>query len=87
MKQNIEKEIKNSLKIQPEDTVDRRRGPDIWFKLIRWAGTTAWAIFILMIFMLDKAKPQIETFFDRWLHVTLRNRWDKLFLKDVFFLH
>lgn len=65
---------------------DRRHGPDRWIKSLSWISGTGWIIIISILLIIDKAKPQMETFFDRWFQLTLRNTWDQKLLQSTFFL-
>ncbi|MCK5708249.1 MAG: hypothetical protein KAI43_11400 [Candidatus Aureabacteria bacterium] len=63
---------------------ERRHGPDKWIFITKYIGIICWFLFILTVFLADKSKPRMETFFDRLLNVDLRKNWD-LVLLDVSF--
>lgn len=65
---------------------DRRKGPDIWVKLVRWLGFTAWGIMFFIITITDRAKPQSETFFERLFKVQVRQTWDFGLIRYAFYL-
>lgn len=56
--------------------VDRRKGPDFWVKWVRRVGIIVWIIVIAIIFIIDKAKPPLESFLDRMFNIQLRKTWD-----------
>jgi hypothetical protein len=65
---------------------DRRRGPDLWVKLVHWLGITAWGIMFFIIFITDRARPPMETFFDRLFKVQVRQTWDLDLLQYALYL-
>lgn len=71
---------------QPERRSNKRRGPDIWVKLIRWFGVSAWVLMVVVVILMDKARPQLATFFDRILNLDLRTTWDLKLLRSALLL-
>ena len=65
---------------------DRRKGPDFCVKWIKWAGYFLWIIAVTVILMADKARPPIETFFDRLFKIHLRKTWNTELMKYAFYL-
>lgn len=65
---------------------DRRKGPDGWIKFLHFASALAWGILLLVLLIMDKAKPEFENFFSRIFHVTLRLNWDVRLLNYAFYL-
>lgn len=65
---------------------DRRKGPDFWVKWIKWAGSFSWVIAFTIIVLTDRAKPPVETFFDRYFHIQLDKTWDTDLMRYAFFL-
>lgn len=55
---------------------ERRKGPDLLSKTIRVIGLVCSSLLILSMLLIDRAKPRIETFFDRLLGMQLQNNWD-----------
>lgn len=55
---------------------ERRRGPDPLLRSLRWLGGLGWLSMMAALFFLDRAKPEIETFFDRWYNLSLRTSWN-----------
>lgn len=66
--------------------VDRRKGPDIVVKFLKAASFFIWAIIIVIIIIMNQAKPQVENFFSRLLNVPLRESWDIDLLRYAFYL-
>lgn len=58
------------------DAQERRRGPDIWIKFLRVAAIFVWMALLIILSLIDKAKPQVENFFSHLFNVTLRQSWD-----------
>jgi len=67
-----------------QNFTERRKGEDFWLKTIKILAVIAWAIFTVSIYLLGKAQPQIESFFERWLKVSVRKEWDSRLLKYFF---
>lgn len=65
---------------------ERRKGPDFWTKFINWIGYLAWFIEIAIIMLADRAKPPVETFFDRYFSIKLRSGWDTDVMTSAFYL-
>ncbi len=55
---------------------NRRKGPDFWTRTMRWMAVTVWGLMLTALFILGWAKPQVETFFDRYYHLSLRSTWN-----------
>lgn len=70
---------------------DRRKGPDLWVKLMRISGLLGWLGMFAALVVLGKAQPE-ESFIDeRFLErlgfsVNLRNSWDFDLLQYIFYL-
>jgi len=60
---------------------ERRQGPDLLCKAIRAIGLFSSLLLVLSMLLIDRAKPRIETFFDRLLGVQLRSNWDRNLLE------
>jgi hypothetical protein len=58
--------------------VERRKGPDLLVRSLTWANAVALLALIAAFFLTAMAKPEIETFFDRFYNVNLYRRpgWD-----------
>ncbi|MEJ2634508.1 MAG: hypothetical protein P8184_04375 [Calditrichia bacterium] len=65
---------------------DRRKGPDVRLKALRWFGAVGWLIMLAALIILGNAKPQTETFFDRSFNIQLRNAWDMNLARDILYL-
>lgn len=64
---------------------DRRQGPDFWTQAIRWMAIVVWALMLAALFILGWAKPQVETFFDRYYNLSLRSTWNMDLAQYIFF--
>jgi len=58
--------------------IDRRKGPDLLVRSLTWANAIAAVSLVAAFCLTAAAKPEIETFFDRYYHVNLNHRpgWD-----------
>jgi len=65
-----------AMRFELKKVVDRRRGPDILVKWVRWTGLFAWIIVIIIYVLITSAKPDVENFVDKFLNVQLRKTWD-----------
>ena len=58
--------------------IERRKGPDLLVRSLTWANATAAVALVAAFCLTAMAKPEIETFFDRFYNVNLYRRpnWD-----------
>lgn len=56
--------------------VERRRKPDIWVRSLEVLVVVGWLLMLGAVMVLSKAKPQVETFFDRYYNIPLRTSWN-----------
>lgn len=69
--------------------MDRRKGPDIWVRFLNVGGVTVWIIATMIYILVGLAKPEMESFFNRYLPqggVALRSYWDLELLKLALYL-
>ena len=64
--------------------VERRRGPDIVLKTVWWIVGISWVLSAAVFLITGQARPQNETFFDRFFDVTVRDYWDENLLAYAF---
>ena len=48
--------------------LDRRKGPDLLTKWVKWSGIISWLIIIVILFLTLVAKPDFESYMDKSLH-------------------
>ena len=65
---------------------ERRKGPDKWIKTMKTFAMICWALFVFSFYLVSKARPQFESFFERWLDVKVREVWDERMLFYIFIL-
>lgn len=72
----------------PEDItrVERRKRPDFLVKWVKWTGLISWCILIPGLYFVEKARPPMETFFDRLLEIETRQFWDVEYIDIAFYL-
>ena len=51
---------------------DRRKGPDLWVRMLTWINMASGISLVSALFITAVAKPQVETFFDRFYNLRLR---------------
>lgn len=68
------------------DSVDRRRGPDLWARSLRYLALVGWAVLVVSFFVFGRAKPQTETFIDRYYAIRLRLYWDMAWVRPLLWL-
>jgi len=66
--------------------VERRKGPDIIVKTVWVVSAVSWLLIIIALAFAQKAAPEIETFFDRYLGKTVRSYWDENSLRYAFII-
>lgn len=65
---------------------EKRRGPDIWIKIRRATGVVVWFLMLVILYLLDSAKPENVTFFDRILKIERRETWNSSYSGIIFFM-
>jgi len=65
---------------------DRRRGPDVWARSLRYLALVGWAVLIACFFVFGRAKPQVETFIDRYYEIHVRQYWDMAWVRPLLWL-
>ena len=61
----------------PDGRIERRKRADIWVRSLEWFMVLGWLVMLLALLVLSLAKPQVETFFDRYYRIPLRTSWDE----------
>ncbi len=69
-----------------ENRLERRRGPDPLARSLRWIAAAGWAVLCAALLVLDRAKPEVETFFERYYKISLRSTWDMELARVLFYL-
>ncbi|OHB25696.1 MAG: hypothetical protein A2X84_03440 [Desulfuromonadaceae bacterium GWC2_58_13] len=64
---------------------ERRQGPDCWNRAMHWIAVTIWGLMLTALLIVGWAKPQVETFFDRYYQLALRSTWDMDLAKYIFY--
>ncbi len=65
---------------------DRRKGTDIWLKVLSSLGAVGWLVMLIAMIILEKAKPPFETIATRFANVRLRTTWDEELTRHLFYL-
>lgn len=65
---------------------EKRTGPDLLVKWVKVAGIVSWLFIIPILFITDKAKPKLKTFFDTLLGINPRSYWDIELMQYVYYL-
>lgn len=66
--------------------LERRRGPDLWVRMLECLGIVGWLLMFVAILVVGEAKPQLETFFERYYHIQLRTTWNRELVDSLFYL-
>ncbi|OEU60731.1 MAG: hypothetical protein BA870_09545 [Desulfuromonadales bacterium C00003094] len=64
----------------------RRKGPDLWSRSLRYLALFGWLLLVSAFFVLDYAKPKVETFFERVYDIRLHQQWDMDLAKYILWL-
>lgn len=59
---------------------DRRRREDFWVRFLEWLVVGSWFLLFIALLVFSKAKPQIETFFERYYNLPVNPDWNLEFL-------
>ncbi len=66
--------------------IERRCKIDIWVKMLNFVNFLAWILIIAIFVVFERARPQFESFFDRFYKLTLRVNWDIKFIDYLLWL-
>lgn len=76
----------------PESRIERRKGPDIWIRLLSWTGILGWLAMLVAFIILDRAKPRRATFIDltyfrqMGIDPEVNNQWNTDLVDYIFYL-
>jgi hypothetical protein len=65
---------------------DRRRGPDMLTKWVKYSGIISWILIAMVLFITFVAKPDFESYIDDAFHIKLQKAWDTSLMQYVFIL-
>lgn len=65
---------------------ERRKGPDLWLRLLTATGLISGLSLVVALLVTAIAKPEVETFFDRYYNVQMRKSWDMELIELIFYL-
>ncbi len=68
--------------------IERRRGPDILVKSLRWIGFAGWFLMVMALIILEKARPKTTLVFNKIFDVdpNMRTYWDRDLVRYIFYL-
>jgi hypothetical protein len=66
--------------------LDRRRGPDVLVRWVKWSGIISWILVSLILFITLIAKPDFESYMDESFHIILQDAWDTNMMQYVLLL-
>ncbi len=70
----------------PEKDKERRRGPDIWIRVISFFGVIGWLAMLVAMIIAEKARPEPETVTTRFHNIIVRTTWDMELAAYLFYL-
>jgi hypothetical protein len=76
----------NKEKQMTNPQYERRKGPDLWIKLLTWAGLLSCICLVAALFIAAIAKPEAATFFDRFYNLRLRQTWNLELMRYLFYM-
>lgn len=65
---------------------ERRIKPDLILRLISICGALSWGLMLVVVVLVEKARPVLVTFFDRWMGLEGRDYWDADAYRAAFYL-
>ena len=68
--------------------IERREGPDIIVKSLRWFGFIGWFLMVVALIIVEKAKPRTTNLFSTIFDAdpNLRTYWDRDLVHYIFYL-
>ena len=68
------------------NSTDRRVGRDFLARVLAVFNLLSWGVVVLILVVAERAKPQFESFFDRWYHLDVRTGWDFEFVQYLLWI-
>lgn len=68
------------------DSEDRRCGPDLWERSLGYLALIGWVVLLISFVVYGRARPQVETFFERYYQLPLRTWWDMAWVRPLLWL-
>ena len=65
---------------------DRRGGVDFLARVLAVFNVLAWVVVVLILVVAERAKPQFESFFDRFYNLDVRTSWDLEFVQYLLWI-
>ncbi|GAB4370567.1 MAG: hypothetical protein Kow0042_12870 [Calditrichia bacterium] len=65
---------------------DRRKGPDLWTKSLRWLAVFGWLILFAALIIVGITKPETVTFFDQKFQFYKAGTENPLLTRIIFYL-
>lgn len=65
---------------------EKRTGPDFLVRWVHLASFIVWLFIAVLAFLIDRAKPEQVTFFDRLFDITRRGDWNQSLTNIAFIL-
>jgi len=66
--------------------IERRACFNLWAKIMAALNLLSWGVILLILIVTERAKPQFESFFDRFYKLKIRTSWDPEFVDYLFWL-
>ncbi len=66
--------------------LDRRKGSDLWVKVLEWLGVFGWLLMFAALFIFDRAKPEDKNFLVKATKVGARTTWNQELTNYLFYL-
>lgn len=67
-------------------TPKRRKGPDLWFKSLRWMAVFGWLLLFAALLLSSKARPEIKTLIHSYDDLPYRISWNMKLARYVFYM-
>ncbi len=74
------------MSYRPGINDDRRKGPDSVGKIIKYFAVVGWALLFWAIYLIEKARPKVESFLDKNYDIHLRDTWNLEVIRYLFYL-
>ncbi len=65
---------------------ERRKGPDLWVKVLSWLAVFGWFLMFMALFIIDRAKPEYENMFTKAANIDVRTTWNQELINYLFYL-
>ncbi|MCK5683619.1 hypothetical protein KAJ27_05840 [bacterium] len=79
----MENNKRQSDKNSETENAHRRRSADFWCKTLAWFAVAGWIALFGVLYTIEKARPPVKSFSERFFNKNVRTTWDQGLLSKI----